>query len=1847
MLAVVLAVVIVVAGAFVLLQDHDVTVTKEGSGSVTPEMGSVGFGGSLEITMQPASGWHVEEVTLNGETVTFSGNTYTYEPGLFASDDRIHVVFAEDTYETFTVSVDSGEGGTTDPSGEISVRDGGQLMITIMPDAGHEVGTVMVDGVAREATNGTILVTVTADVTVEVTFKQKSADGSSTVIPRYPVELEVGLIDPTSTVFTDDDPSSLVRVTAFYNHGPAEDVTDRSTIVPGGFDGAGTYYVTASFSGLTAESTPFEVVEPVGDDDIVTGLQTHGKTVVLNRDGTSVSETFTIPSGVSSTLDLAGKRVDFAGITVLGTLTIVDSEGTGWITGAGEHIIHASSGSPATTGSSSAVIIDGGFFDNTSDGQILRSDDGCTITINGGVFADIPSETAYTLGSTAIGYEKDGALTVFQIKDIDSADRLAAFAEDVDDGRDFTRMKVELSGDVDLTGVDWTPIGCTTPFRGTFDGNGFTISGLSVKHSDCPAGLFGILNGTVTDLILGSPEVNGSASVGAVAGMMFNTGLIDKVTVRDGKITGNHYVGGVVGFAYGSVVDCTVTGGSVSAEPDGSEGNYDNGDDVGGLIGYLGEGRYTVTGNNVNGTVLLAYRDAGGVVGSACSINTGEEIDNNNTLTGNTSVVEITIDQFTGYYGGRDPNAGSVVGRVLGGSIGSDNSGKADVIYKVGNDDSLELILTLDTTDIYVVLCDSVAYDVTPDQVNAMGGKSTKTITIVGGEDVTLTFNQKNSDWNHITTNGAKLILRDLNLTNSGHNDGPWNRHDLNFECDVEFEHVTSDKAMAFKADATLRNVTIDDANTSDTYAIWIQPNGQTVTIDGCTIDMMDCSDGRGLKIDEQYVDVPEKVTLVVSDTVFKTEEKSAILVKSMAGADITLKNVDISMVAEDDVNEVWVDEASSSYADLVTVTGGTVINEPELVSTSEELKGALETAGAAGSGDTTISITSDIVVTGDWEPIEVDGYHGADIVTVEGNHKKISGLTGALFAGGFAGGSGIVIKNLTIANSEMEADNTLGYGAFVNCADSMDEITLINCHLVNSTIITPNDGAAESKIGGLVGWTSGYNNQNDGPVDSYITLRGCTVVGCTIKGAGSVGGLIGHAGANPATFTVVEDCEVKDNTLISTDDGGWRVGVAVGTANAGHVTISGITESGNTLSQTGKTAPEGQSNLYGRFVPSGTGTLTIYGEGNSTEISSETKTALDLVEEPIGKVTGATITFEPESSLNGTQVTAEFVTEVIDDSIIAVFEDTAEILGGMSVTIGDGASLTEVATLRMVFSGSYGNLVVYHEGEPLVKADTPKDDGEYSVTVDDGETVVVITANEFSSYYVANPYIAEVGVDKYVSIQDAVDSASPGEKVVLLDDVAVYEPITIDSSSDVIIDLKGFTISGYIHNTIGHVIVNMGTAKVMNGNIISLEANGGSAIRNDGSMTVEDCILEGAPRSGTGWPSYVINNYGNMWISDSEATGIHGVFSSSSDGTMVLNDVEAILKGFGGSSHVFYVSGDVTVNGGSYTHMGNVDGSLGYIMSGGSITIDDGTFTASNGGYGIAAYGGSVEINGGSFANDILDWGGSITIRGGTFAKDPSKFVAEGYESSKASGKYHVLEKGWCAVSTGDELVSVLSAGKNVLFMNDISMEAEITAPYGNKMAVEHDGGIIDGGGYTLSVECYGDDYGIMTSGGTIKNLNMDAGCRAIVIMSATEDVILDNVYISGDILYPINTGEHPDVGGVDLVVTDSTFGGWSSFAGIESASFSNCKFIEGDYGYDWPYESLVKPYVDTSFEGCSFAEEYYLDLSALGQECVIVMNGCDVEDVVITAENCLELFGEIELPSDGRALSDCIKFP
>ena len=386
---------------------------------------------------------------------------------------------------------------------------------------------------------------------------------------------------------------------------------------------------------------------------------------------------------------------------------------------------------------------------------------------------------------------------------------------------------------------------------------------------------------------------------------------------------------------------------------------------------------------------------------------------------------------------------------------------------------------------------------------------------------------------------------------------------------------------------------TVDGGEGGDNVAVWSRPGGKLTINDGTYTVGADANGSGNSTIYTTGGDV------IINGGTFSTAAKYGGRYWTINKQNGSTGKVEIyggTFPGFDPANPNTDDAASYLAPGYISVeTNGvwTVVRGTKpVVMTAAELRATLTAFTSAGSGDNIIKIGKDIVLKeGEtWVPAKVDGYHGAGVVTVLGNGHKISGLNAPLFAGGFAGNSGIIVKDLTLDGVKInDATSDQGIGAFVCNVDSMPTIELDNCHLTNSEIIS----TGGARVGGLIGWTSGYNNPNDGPVDTYIKIIKCSVEGCTISAKGSVGGIIGHAGCNPATYHTISDCAVKNCVLTSTDDGDWRVGVVVGTANVGKLTINNITESGNTITQTGKTAPE-HSNLYGRFVPGTTGKLVI-----------------------------------------------------------------------------------------------------------------------------------------------------------------------------------------------------------------------------------------------------------------------------------------------------------------------------------------------------------------------------------------------------------------------------------------------------------------------------------------------------------------------------------------------------------------------------------------------------------------------------------------------------------------------------
>lgn len=389
---------------------------------------------------------------------------------------------------------------------------------------------------------------------------------------------------------------------------------------------------------------------------------------------------------------------------------------------------------------------------------------------------------------------------------------------------------------------------------------------------------------------------------------------------------------------------------------------------------------------------------------------------------------------------------------------------------------------------------------------------------------------------------------------------------------------------------------TVDGGEGGDNVAVWSRPGGK-LTINGGTYTVG--ADANGSGNSTIYTTGGD---VIINGGTFSTAAKYGGRYWTINKQNGSTGKVEIyggTFPGFDPANPNTDDAASYLAPGYISVeTNGvwTVVRGDKPVAmTAAELQAYITAFTSAGSGNNVIEIRKDIVLKeGEtWTPAKVDGYHGAGVVTVLGNGHKISGLNAPLFAGGFAGDSGIIVKDLTLDGVKINDATTSdqGIAAFVCNVDSMPKIELDNCHLTNSEIIS----TGGARVGGLIGWTSGYNKPNDGPVNTYINITKCSVEGCTISAKGSVGGIIGHAGGNPATYHTISDCSVKNCVLTSTDDGGWRVGVVVGTANVGELSINNITESGNTITQTGKNAPE-HSNLYGRFVPGTTGKLVIDG---------------------------------------------------------------------------------------------------------------------------------------------------------------------------------------------------------------------------------------------------------------------------------------------------------------------------------------------------------------------------------------------------------------------------------------------------------------------------------------------------------------------------------------------------------------------------------------------------------------------------------------------------------------------------
>ena len=218
--------------------------------------------------------------------------------------------------------------------------------------------------------------------------------------------------------------------------------------------------------------------------------------------------------------------------------------------------------------------------------------------------------TAKDLGYTI---ESNGSYTVT------SADGLMNVAKLVNGGK--TDINITLDKNIDLTGKDWTPIGTSfdNSYTGTFDGGGHTITGLTITTKDQFVGLFGYLNraGTVKNVVMEGIQITSnhvlmSGNTGGVVG--YSWGTIENCSVS-GSVSGTVYVGGVVGVQIGG----SITGCSSSATVKGTV-------DVGGVAGQTNSSA-TLTACYATGNVIIEMDPKKNIAGgSLVGMNAGSSL---------------------------------------------------------------------------------------------------------------------------------------------------------------------------------------------------------------------------------------------------------------------------------------------------------------------------------------------------------------------------------------------------------------------------------------------------------------------------------------------------------------------------------------------------------------------------------------------------------------------------------------------------------------------------------------------------------------------------------------------------------------------------------------------------------------------------------------------------------------------------------------------------------------------------------------------------------------------------------------------------------------------------------------------------------------------------------------------------------------------------------------------------------------------------------------------------------------------------------------------------------------------
>ena len=293
-----------------------------------------------------------------------------------------------------------------------------------------------------------------------------------------------------------------------------------------------------------------------------------------------------------------------------GQYVTANDEGLMWATHSGDLVING--GTFKTTASDASLLIVRNEQDRGNAAYFI--DGKSTVTVNGGTFYGFNPEKMYDdstdpftefnavgLGFAATPNETETVWIVGEWNgEIWTKEDLEYFRDLVDAGMTFEGKTVTLMADINLENDLFDPIGSyrkNLAFKGTFDGNGKTISNLSQNtweldngyyYGDCGLGLFGLVrDATIKNLTINGANISGESAIcGTVAACAYGDCTFENITIQNAKVADyQYYAGGIVGWASGNheYIGCNVQASTTIAA---QWGDFDN--STGGVIGGCG-----------------------------------------------------------------------------------------------------------------------------------------------------------------------------------------------------------------------------------------------------------------------------------------------------------------------------------------------------------------------------------------------------------------------------------------------------------------------------------------------------------------------------------------------------------------------------------------------------------------------------------------------------------------------------------------------------------------------------------------------------------------------------------------------------------------------------------------------------------------------------------------------------------------------------------------------------------------------------------------------------------------------------------------------------------------------------------------------------------------------------------------------------------------------------------------------------------------------------------------------------------------------------------------------------------